>query len=55
MKHLIRTTVKLSYSTTKNMISLIAPHNRSILNPNYQVYNCNSKVRQGEKQLSPAT
>ena len=31
-------TVELSYSRTKNMASLIATHNRSMLNPNDQVY-----------------
>ena len=38
-------TVKLSYSSTKNMASLLATHNRSILNPNDQVYGCNCRVR----------
>ena len=38
-------TVKLSYSSTKNMALFIAMHNRSILNPNDQVYGCNCRVR----------
>ena len=33
-----KNTVKLSYSSTKNMASLITKHNRSILNPNNRVY-----------------
>ena len=37
--------VKLSYSSTKNMASVIAMHNRSILNPNDQVYSCYCRVR----------
>ena len=40
-----KNTVKLSCSSTKNMASLIATHNRSILNPNDQVYGCNCRVR----------
>ena len=40
-----KSTVKLSYSSTKNMVSLIATHNQSILNPNDQVSGCNCKVR----------
>ena len=40
-----KNTVKLSYSNTKNMTSLIATHHRSILNPNDQVYGCNCRVR----------
>ena len=40
-----KNTVKLSYSSTKNMASLIATHNRSILNPNDQVYGCTCRVR----------
>ena len=40
-----KNTVKLTYSSTKNMDSLIAMHNRSILNPNDQVYGCNCRVR----------
>ena len=40
-----KNTVELSYSSTKNMASLIATHNRSILNPNDQVHDCNCRVR----------
>ena len=40
-----KNTVKLSYSSTKNMASLITTHNRSILNPNDQVYGCNWMVK----------
>ena len=40
-----KNTVKLSYSSTKNMASLIAMHNWSILNPNDQVYGCSCRVR----------
>ena len=36
--------VKLSCSSTKNMTSLTAMHNRSILNPNDQVYGYNCRV-----------
>ena len=54
-----KNTVKLSYSSTKNMISFIATHNRSILNPNDQVYGCNCRVRNDlplrYKCLSPGT
>ena len=37
--------VKLRYSSKKNMASLIAMHNRFILNSNDQVYGCNCRVR----------
>ena len=40
-----KNTVKLSYSSTKNMASLIATHNWYILNPNDQVYGCSCRVR----------
>ena len=40
-----KNTVKLSYSSTKNMASLITTHNRSIVNPNDQVYGCNCMVK----------
>ena len=56
IKYLIRT-LKLSYSSTKNMASLIATHNWSILNPNDQVYGCNCRVRNDcllqHKSLTP--
>ena len=38
-------TVKLNDSSTKNMASLIATHNLSILNPNDQVYGCNCPLQ----------
>ena len=54
-----KNTVKLSYSSTKNMASLIATHNRSILNPNDQVYGCNCRTRNDcplqHKCLTPGT
>ena len=40
-----KNTIKLSYSITKNMASLIATYNRSTLNPNDQVSGCNCRVR----------
>ena len=58
-KQFNKNTVKLSYSSTKNMASLIATHNWSILNPSDQVYyGCNCRVRNDcplhHKCLTPA-
>ena len=54
-----KNTVELSYTSTKNMASLIATHNRSIHNPNGQVYDCNCRVRNDwplqHKCLTPAS
>ena len=54
-----KNTVKLSCSNTENMASFIAKHNRSILNPNDQVYSYNCTVRNDSplqhKCLTPGT
>ena len=54
-----KTTIKLSYSNTNNMLSLIESHNRFILKPNDQVYGFNCTVRSNcplqHKCLTPGT
>ena len=53
-----KNTVNLSYSSIKKMASLIATHNRFILNPIDQVYGCHCRVRNDcplqHKCLTPA-
>ena len=38
-----RNTLKISYSCTKNISSIISSHNRHILNPEPETYNCNCR------------
>ena len=44
-KVLNRNTVKVSYSCTKNMASIMAAHNRRILKPNDVMFGCNCRDR----------
>lgn len=40
-----KNTVKLSYSSMRNMASIIASHNKTILRPNIQDYGCNCRKK----------
>ena len=41
-----KNTVKLSYSCTRNITSIITSHNKNILKPNKEIYGCNCRVKE---------